>query len=180
MTTAPYPVAASDAVSQRMRRNRSSDTKLELSIRSALHRSGLRFRKGLRIHAGEVNVRPDIVFTRARVAVFLDGDFWHGWRFGRWEIKLQPFWRKKIARNRARDASNFKKLRRQGWRVLRIWEHELERDLARQVERILGAVATRRRKPPRTASPSPHPPRATPCATGGSGASPTYLAPPVA
>jgi DNA mismatch endonuclease (patch repair protein) len=85
--------------------------------------------------------RPDFVFVRARVAVFVDGDFWHGWRFPLWEHKLSPFWKKKIGDNRVRDLRNFRKLRTAGWVVLRIWEHEIKDDPARCVDRILVAVS---------------------------------------
>ncbi len=125
-----------------MARIRSTNTTPETRVFRALRRRRVYFARHVRALPGS----PDVVFRNGKVAVFLDGDFWHGWRFGRWEIKLQPFWREKIANNRARDASNFGKLRRQGWKVLRIWEHELERDLARQVERICKAVAARRRR----------------------------------
>jgi len=125
-----------------MARIRSTNTTPETRVFRALRRRRVYFARHVRGLPGS----PDVVFRNGKVAVFLDGDFWHGWRFGRWEIKLQPFWREKIANNRARDASNFGKLRRQGWKVLRIWEHELERDLARQVERICKTVAARRRR----------------------------------
>ena len=63
---------------------------------------------------------------RRKIAVFIDGDFWHGYRYPQWSQKLpSAFWREKIERNRARDRRNFAKLRRHGWRVLRVWEHKL-------------------------------------------------------
>src|SRR5205814_1946993 len=80
--------------------------------------------------------RPDFVMTRARVAVFVEGAFWHGWRFPTWSGKLQPFWRDKIAGNRARDRRNHRTLRRRGWTVLRIWDHQVEDRLPLLVERI--------------------------------------------
>lgn len=108
----------------------------EREIARALRKAGRRPQRHVRGLPG----RPDFVFARARVAVFVDGDFWHGWRFPAWEYKLSPFWTKKIGDNRARDRRNFRKLRRAGWVVLRIWEHEIERDLERCVDRILVAV----------------------------------------
>ena len=92
-------------------------------------------------HVRSLPGRPDFVFVRARVAVFVDGDFWHGWRFPLWEHKLSPFWKKKIGDNRARDLRNFRKLRNAGWVVLRIWEHEIKDDASRCVDRILVAVS---------------------------------------
>ena len=84
--------------------------------------------------------KPDIVFVQARVVVFLDGDFWHGYRFGRWEMTVSKFWRKKIGETRKRDQRNFTRLRRMGWRVIRIWEHSIEKDLDGVVERIVRAL----------------------------------------
>src|SRR5262249_6480031 len=83
---------------------------------------------------------PDIVFTTERVAIFLDGDFWHGYRFPQWERTLSPFWRRKIAANRERDRRNFRRLRRLGWRVIRIWQHASRADLDGVVARITAAV----------------------------------------
>src|SRR6059036_3855702 len=86
---------------------RSKDTRPELSIRRLLHARGLRFRKHVRRLPGQ----PDLVFVRARVIVFVDGDYWHGWRFPSWKGKLTPYWRQKIDGNRRRYRRNFRKLR---------------------------------------------------------------------
>jgi DNA mismatch endonuclease (patch repair protein) len=112
---------------------RSKDTKIEKQIRSLLHRSGFRFRK----HVTTLPGKPDIVFPRHRVVVFLDGDFWHGYRCHTWLPKLAPYWRLKIARNRTRDRNNFQRLRRQGWKVIRLWEHQIKRDADGCVCRII-------------------------------------------
>ena len=85
--------------------------------------------------------RPDFVFARARVVVFVDGDFWHGWRFPSWEHKLPQFWKDKIGATRKRDAKNFRTLRASGWCVIRIWEHEIKNDPDRCIARIIGASA---------------------------------------
>lgn len=105
-------------------------------VRSGLHCRGLRFRKHVRTLPGN----PDVVFSRARVAVFVDGDFWHGYRFPRWQDKLTVFWRNKIGHNRRRDRANFRRLRRQGWTVIRLWGHEVLRDVAQCVTRVEAAV----------------------------------------
>ena len=123
-----------------MSRVRNRDTSLERLVRTELHKKGLRFRKHVKGLVGS----PDIVFARARVAVFIDGDFWHGWRFPLWKQSLRPFWRTKIEKNRERDRSNFRKLRRTGWLVLRIWQHEIERHLSRSVTKIEAALLRRR------------------------------------
>lgn len=115
---------------------RNRDTALERPIRSALHRRGLRFRK----HVRELPGSPDVVFPRARVAVFVDGDFWHGYRFPAWEHKVTDFWRVKIRKNRERDRRNFRALRRMGWKVIRIWQHQMKRDLQSCIRKIQAAV----------------------------------------
>lgn len=119
-----------------MSRVKGRDTSLERLVRSELHKRGLRFRK----HTGKLPGKPDIVFGKAKVVVFLDGDFWHGYRFPQWEKTLAKFWRKKIGETRRRDQRNFAKLRRMGWRVIRIWEHSIEKDLDEVVKKICYAL----------------------------------------
>lgn len=102
---------------------------------------GLRAEKlGFAVHVRALPGRPDVVFLAAKLVVFIDGSFWHGWRFPLWEHKLATAWRDKIANNRLRDQRNFRKLRRMGWKVLRIWEHQVERDAATCIRRILAAL----------------------------------------
>lgn len=88
--------------------------------------------------------RPDFVFQLAKVAVFVDGDFWHGWRFPVWRDKLTPQWEAKIEANRQRDARAHRKLRRSGWAVVRVWEHQIERDFANCCARVSRAIKARR------------------------------------
>jgi DNA mismatch endonuclease (patch repair protein) len=115
-----------------MSRIRSRDTKPELVIRKLSHSRGLRFR----IHVRSLRGCPDLVFGNAKVAVFVAGDFWHGWRFQQWGDKLAPYWKAKIEGNRRRDRLTFQWLRRNGWRVIRIWEHQVRSDPIRCVDRI--------------------------------------------
>jgi len=122
-----------------MSRVKGKDTGLEKVVRSELHKRGYRFRK----HVRDLPGRPDIVFVKARLVVFLDGDFWHGYRFPQWEKTIPPFWQKKIGETRKRDQRNFAKLRRMGWRVLRIWEHTIQRDLDSVVDQICKAVGNK-------------------------------------
>ena len=119
-----------------MSRVKGKDTGLERVVRSALHKRGYRFRK----HVKGLPGRPDIVFVKAKAVVFLDGDFWHGFRFPVWEQDLPKFWQKKIGETRKRDKRNFAKLRRMGWRVMRIWEHSIEKDLDGVVGKICALV----------------------------------------
>lgn len=108
-----------------MRSNRRSDTKPEVSLRSLLHRSGLRFRKdfAIRLSTGRV-VHSDIAFTRRRVAVFVDGCFWHCCPdHGTLPKSNQDYWIPKLRENVDRDRATDRELRAVGWRVLRFWEH---------------------------------------------------------
>lgn len=118
---------------------KSKDTGLELAVRSALYREGLRFRK----HVADLPGRPDIVFSHKKVVVFIDGDFWHGYRFPHWRRSLSRFWQEKIEKNRMRDRSNFRKLRARGWKVIRLWQHQVEANCSRCIEKILVALESR-------------------------------------
>ncbi len=120
-----------------MSRIRGRDTKVELAIRKELHRRGHRFRVNVSWIAG----KPDVVFTRIRLAIFIDGDFWHGWKFEIWSDKLAPYWREKIAGNKARDRRHATLLRSEGWTVMRFWEHDVEKNLEGCIERIESKVA---------------------------------------
>lgn len=122
--------------SRAMKRVKLKNGSLERVVQDALRARGLRFK----CHDRSLPGSPDIVFPKAQVAVFVDGDFWHGWRLPAWEHKLSRFWREKLRANRARDRRNFRRLRSMGWRVVRIWEHEL-RDLEKAVGRIGDALA---------------------------------------
>jgi DNA mismatch endonuclease (patch repair protein) len=115
-----------------MSRIRSTNTKPELVIRKLVHSRGLRFK----IHVRSLRGCPDLVFGGSKVAVFVDGDFWHGWRFHKWGDNLAPYWKAKIEGNRRRDRLTFQWLRRNGWRVIRLWEHQVRSDPVMCVERI--------------------------------------------
>lgn len=98
-------------------------------------------------HARDLPGRPDLVLRGRRIVIFVDGDFWHGWRFPVWRNKLSEKWELKIAANRRRDALNHARLRRAGWLVIRIWEHQLEGDpegvAARLQAMLLQPISTR-------------------------------------
>ncbi len=119
-----------------MSRIKGKDTGLEVRVRSELHRRGLRFRK----HVKDLPGKPDVVFTRAKVAVFIDGDFWHGYRFPSWEHKVSDFWKKKISKNRERDAKSHRMLREMGWKVVRLWQHEIEKDFEASINQVVSTV----------------------------------------
>lgn len=108
-----------------MRANRGRDTKPEVRVRSALHRAGFRFRKDLRLDLPLGRVRPDIVFPTRKLAVFIDGCFWHGCPVhGEVPVSNRDFWLAKLARTKERDALQTQMLEAAGWGVLRVWEHE--------------------------------------------------------
>jgi len=115
------------------------DTGIELCVRSALHKRGLRFKKNVRTLPG----KPDIVFTRKQIAVFIDGDFWHGFRFPCWKHKVNQSWQEKIEKTRKRDRINMNKLRSMGWEVIRIWEHDIKNKPMECISRICKAVESR-------------------------------------
>lgn len=124
-----------------MQNQRRRDTSCELEIRSNLHRRGLRYRVDVRPLACWRR-RADIVFPRARVAVFVDGCFWHGCPEHPRPAKTNSsWWTSKLARNRERDAETNARLAAAGWEVVRVWEHE---DPATAADRIASAVLKRR------------------------------------
>lgn len=145
MAALPYPEPTSPAVSRRMRRNPRRDTKPEIALRSELHSCGLRFRKDLPIRAGGRSVRPDVVFTRYRIAVFVDGCFWHCCPIhGNKPARNTGYWGPKLERNVARDAAVDEALGAAGWLVIRGWEHEAPEQIATRVGAAL-ELARRRR-----------------------------------
>jgi DNA mismatch endonuclease (patch repair protein) len=108
-----------------MKGNKRADTQPERALRSELHRRGLRFRKDHFLPIRDARgIRADIVFTRARVAVFVDGCFWHGCpEHGHAPRRNTGYWEPKLERNRKRDRLVTERLAEDGWRVIRLWEH---------------------------------------------------------
>jgi DNA mismatch endonuclease (patch repair protein) len=120
-----------------MSRIRAKNTKPETSLRSALHLRGLRFR----IHRNDLPGSPDIVFPRHKIAIFIDGCFWHGCpKHGVHPRTNRKFWVDKIEANRKRDRRASRELRKLGWRVIRVWEHDVKRDVSRVLRSIESAV----------------------------------------
>lgn len=116
---------------------KAKNTKIELLVFKELRKLKIDFKKHYRRLPGT----PDIAFPRLKVAIFIDGDFWHGYRYPAWRKTIKSsFWRNKIETNRMRDRRNFSKLRRSGWRVIRIWGHEIKRNLPSVISRITEMV----------------------------------------
>lgn len=137
-----YPQASSAATAATMRANRRRDTMPEVRLRSALHRRGWRFRIDLPVEAASRRVRPDIAFTRRRVAVFVDGCFWHGCPEHQQRPKANAsFWDEKFRRTAERDVADTDSLERSGWIVVRVWEHESTCDAVAAVELALRGEA---------------------------------------
>jgi DNA mismatch endonuclease (patch repair protein) len=122
-----------------MSRIRGRDTGPELVVAAGLTALGLSFES----HARDLPGRPDFVFRDIKLAIFVDGDFWHGYRFAVWRDKLSPAWELKIGENRKRDTRNFRLLRTQGWKVMRLWEHQLERNTKACLRRVAKVIAER-------------------------------------
>jgi DNA mismatch endonuclease (patch repair protein) len=123
-------------------RNRSRDTKVEVLLRKELWHLGLRYR----LHVADLPGKPDLVFRRARVVVFCDGDFWHGRRWQRRREKLAAgsnamYWTAKIGANVARDRRNTRALQRLGWTVVRLWETDILRDVDRAARRVANILS---------------------------------------
>jgi DNA mismatch endonuclease, patch repair protein len=124
-----------------MARVRRRDTAPELQLRSELHRRGLRYRVDRRPLKG-VPSRADLVFGPARVAVYVDGCFWHSCpEHGTMPRSNEAWWQEKLARNRERDAETDRALAAAGWSVVRIWEHE---DPIQAADRVEATVRERR------------------------------------
>lgn len=134
----PSVSPSSPEASRRMARVRQRGTDVEIELRRALHALGLRYRLQVPLSRKPRRV-ADIVFIGARVAVFVDGCFWHGCPLhATWPKENAGFWRAKIEANRARDADTTRRLRELGWEVIRVWSHEDPVEAARLIsDRVL-------------------------------------------
>ncbi|MEU4686455.1 very short patch repair endonuclease [Streptomyces xinghaiensis] len=136
-TLPPDSKASSWEVRAVMRANRGRDTKPELAVRSLLHKAGLRYRVDVQPLQG-LRRRADIVFPKERIAVFVDGCFWHGCpEHMRSSKKNAAAWKAKLDGNRERDAETNGLLRAAGWTVIRVWEHEDPAQAARHVMNVV-------------------------------------------
>jgi DNA mismatch endonuclease (patch repair protein) len=130
-----------------MKSQRQRDTAAEKALRSLLHRRGLRFRVHYRLPG--LRRQADIAFPRARIAVFVDGCFWHGCPdHGTWPKENAVWWREKIEANQRRDADTDARLMEKGWSVIRVWEHERPDAVAPVIAaRVRGTSARGRGRP---------------------------------
>lgn len=133
--------ATSEAARRSMKGNRGRDTGPEMAVRRIVHARGLRYRVDARPLVA-LNRRADLVFSRAKIAVFIDGCFWHGCPDHHTVAKSNAtYWAEKVAGNRERDLDTSKRLREAGWLVLRFWEHQRPEEVA---EAVVRAVQERR------------------------------------
>lgn len=120
--------------SELMTKIRSKATKFEQKFIFVLRKAT---RKKFKTNVVSIRGKPDVVFQRDMVCVFLDSDFWHGWYYPRWKHLLKnDFWREKIEKNRKRDKKISSYLRKNGWTVLRFWEHEIKGGAAKATKEI--------------------------------------------
>lgn len=120
--------------SEIMSKIRSKNTKAEKLVFGELRKRGIYFQK----HYKKALGNPDIALPRKKKAVFIDGDFWHGYNFNKNKSRLpKKYWRSKIEKNIKRDKYNRAKLRLAGWQVLRIWEHEVLKNFNEIVKEII-------------------------------------------
>lgn len=137
-----YPTTSDTAVHNVMRSNRRRDTKPEVALRSALHRRGFRFRNDAPIVTDCGKIRVDIALARHRLAIFVDGCFWHCCpEHGTKPRSNTEYWRPKLERNRQRDASADALLHAAGWQVVRVWEHQDPEEAADLIDRLIGCHA---------------------------------------
>jgi len=139
-----YPMPSSEAVSNVMRGNRKTGSRPEASLRRELHARGLRYRKNPSLRTSVGVVRPDLTFAGPKVAVFVDGCFWHSCPIHRTTPGTnRDYWEPKLRRNRERDRLVTAALTAEGWVVVRVWEHEPLEGAAAAVETAVRAATVK-------------------------------------
>ena len=128
--------------SENMKAVKSVDTKIEVKLRLALWHQGIRYRQNFKIYS----CKPDIVLTKYKIAIFCDGDFWHGKEDPNIVKHNKKFWVEKIKRNMERDLENTIELRDNGWVVLRFWESDIEKNLTECVDVIIKEIKNKKTK----------------------------------
>ena len=134
---------ASDTLSKKKRSSLMSKIRSESTVfeQNFINELRKRTRHKMLLNVRVIKGKPDIVFDKHVLCVFLDSDFWHGWQYPRWRHLLKSeFWRKKIENNRRRDLRVTQYLRSQGWLVVRIWEHSIKQNKEKALQKILLAL----------------------------------------
>jgi DNA mismatch endonuclease, patch repair protein len=120
--------------SEIMSKIRSKNTEIEKFVFRELRKSKIYFQK----HYKKISGNPDIALPKKKIAIFIDGDFWHGYKYAIQKQRLpKKYWLGKIEGNIRRDKRNRLKLKKEGWKVLRIWEHEIKKNPERALEKII-------------------------------------------
>jgi len=130
-----YKFKTSAKRSDLMRKIKSNKTSPEILLQKALRKIGIKYKKNYKALAGN----PDIALINKKIAIFIDGEFWHGYRWDQKKKKIKAnrrYWIPKIERNIKRDKQNAKKLKRAGWRVVRFWQHQINKDLSKCIKKI--------------------------------------------
>lgn len=117
--------------SYNMSRVKSKNTKPEILMFKMLRTSGYKFRKHYAVPGN-----PDIAFPKLKLAVFIDGEFWHGKNFSKWKLNLSPFWLEKISSNIKRDKHNRYLLKKEGWHVLKIWGRDIAKNPVAALKKV--------------------------------------------
>jgi len=120
-----------------MSRIRSSNTGIDIKMKKILTENKIKF-----VMYPKMYGRPDFVIRNKRIAIFCDGDFWHGYQYKQKKKPPKKFWRDKIENNMKRDIRISRRLRRNGWSVLRFWEHDIEKNPDKCKNRILGKLSS--------------------------------------
>ena len=129
------PPATNEHVKKTMQGNTKKDTSIEVLFRKALWRSGVRYRKNCKDILGT----PDVAIKKYKLAVFCDGDFWHGKEYH--GVKNhKKFWDEKIKRNQERDLEYTIRLRDEGWTVLRFWESDIRTDVVGCIDKVINEI----------------------------------------
>lgn len=151
-TRREYRPKPEDEVRRNMSAIRSSENRTESALRRSVHALGLRYRK----YRSDLPGRPDFVFPTERVAVFVDGDYWHCRILVEHGVKAleatlrtrqRDYWREKSLRRVARDQQVTAELKQAGWKVVRLWESDVQRDVGRAARAIAQTVLKRRQRP---------------------------------
>lgn len=141
----PQLLPSSPATSRRMAKVRQKGTDAEVALRQEMHRIGLRYRIDYEVQRKPRRI-ADVAFPGRKIAVFVDGCFWHGCpEHATWPKRNAEFWQQKIKANRKRDADTSERLRSVGWTVLRFWSHESPTEAARAIARMIAKVDAKRR-----------------------------------
>lgn len=124
----------SDIMSKIRSKNTKPEKEFARSLSAIVYPMGLRYK----LHYKKIPGNPDVVFVAKKIAIFIDGDFWHGYNYKNNGQKLpKKYWKPKIEGNMARDKAVNRELKKLGWKVVRIWEHEIKKDKHKVIKKVL-------------------------------------------